>query len=97
MPMRMRVGPSRQQVVLDNITYSEELFVAKLTASDAFYDFATKAGELIPALESMTAKAVVDRCSELGIAFHAKKVNDNAARALQHVYPYIWSGEVREA
>ena len=97
MPMRMRVGPSRQQVVLDNITYSEELFVAKLTASDAFYDFATKAGELIPTLENMTAKAVVERCSELGIAFHAQKVNDNIARALQNVYPYIRSGEVREA
>ena len=82
---------------MDSITYSEELFAAKLAASDSFYDFATKAGELIPALESMTAKAVVDRCSELGIAFHAQKVNDNTARALQNVYPYIWSGEVREA
>ena len=61
---------------MDSITYSEELFNGKLTASDAFYDFATKAGELIPTLETMTVKALIDRCLELGIQFHALKVNE---------------------
>ena len=80
-----------------SITCSEELFAATKTTSDAFFDFATKAGELIPTLETMTAKAVVDRCVELGITYHAQKVTDNTARALQQVYPYIRSGEVRGA
>ena len=97
MPMRMRLAPTRQQICLDSITYSEELYTAKLAASDAFYDFAVKVGELIPTLETMTVTALIDRCLELGIQFHALKVNENSARALQHVYPYMKSAQVRDA
>ena len=95
--MRMRLASTWQQVCLDSITYSEELFAAKLTTSDAFYDFATKAGELIPTLETMTVKALIVRGQELGIQFHALEVNEDAARALQHVYPYVKSAEVHDA
>ena len=95
--MRMRLAPTRQQICLDSITYSEELFTAKLAASDAFYDFAAKAGELIPTLETMTGKQLIDRCRELGIQFHALKVNENTGRALQQVYPYVKSAEVHDA
>ena len=71
--MRMRLAPSRQQVCVDSLVFSEELYAAKLAVSDAFFDFATQVGELIPTLETMTVKALIDRCVELGITFHAQK------------------------
>ena len=79
MPMRMRLAPTWQQVCLDSSTHSEELFNARLTASDAFYDFATKVGELVPTLETMTVKAIIDRCDELGVTFHAQNVTEYTA------------------
>ena len=48
MPMRLRLGPSRVQVSLDSISYSEDLFAAKTLASDSFFDFAQKLIDLFP-------------------------------------------------
>ena len=82
---------------MDIITYYEESFAVKLAVCDTFLDCATKYCELIPNLENLTARALVDRREQLGITYHVQTADDNVARALQHVHPYLQSGEVCEA
>ena len=48
MPIRMRCGPSRKQLILDSMTYSEDLFAANFTTSDSFFDFAQKVNDVFP-------------------------------------------------
>ena len=48
MPMRVRVGPSKIQVALDSITYSEDLHTGKAASTDSFFDFTAKSIERVP-------------------------------------------------
>ena len=45
-PIRVRNGATRQQVLLDSLSYSEDLFAHKAGHSDSFFDFAEKVAEL---------------------------------------------------
>ena len=68
MPMRLRLGPSRVQVSLDSISYSEDLFAAKTVVSDSFFDFAQKLIDVFPlepAFGGLTGKIVKEHAEKL--------------------------------
>ena len=46
-PIRVRNGATRKQVVLDSLSYSEELFAHKEGHSDSFFDFGRKFADLV--------------------------------------------------
>ena len=99
-PMRLRCGPSKTQVCLDSITYSEDLFAANASSSDSFFDFTQKVIQLFPAelaVGSMSVKAVISAADKAGISYHGIKVNDNCARALQNVAPFAQSTKAQTA
>lgn len=100
MPMRLRVAPSRDQIILDSISYSEELYATKSASSDSFFDWVEKVVGVFPkepTFVSLTGKAVKDRGDKLGITFHGNKVNENIQRALQHAAPFVLNHDVRVA
>ena len=41
-PMRLRLSPSHSQICLDRISYGEDLYMAKMAASDSFFRFCPK-------------------------------------------------------
>ena len=47
MPIRMRVGPTFKQIVLDTISYSEDIFAAQGATTDSSLDFITKVRHLV--------------------------------------------------
>ena len=72
MPMRLRLGPSRVQVSLDSISYSEDLFAAKTVVSDSFFDFAQKLIDVFPlepAFGGLTGKIVKEHAENWNMAF----------------------------
>ena len=99
LPMHVRCGLSMKQVSLDSITYSEDLFAANSTSSDSFFTFAEKVLTVFPAdfLSTNSAAKIVLRAGNLGITFHGNPVNDNIARALQNVAPFVISPEIQMA
>ena len=99
LPLQMRCGPSMQQVSLDSITYSEDLFAANSASSDAFLAFAEKVMSALPAgfLQSHSVKNIVARAESLGISFHGSAVGDSVARALINVAPFVICQEFRKA
>ena len=93
LPLRLRLGPSTVQVILDSITYSEDLFAAQCANSDSFMTFAEKLVFALPSgfIGTNSVKGIVARMSSLGITFHASAVGENTARALTYVNPYLQS------
>jgi hypothetical protein len=99
LPMQVRCGPTIQQVLLDSITYSEDLYAANSGTSDAFLTFAEKVISALPPgfLQTKTAKNVVERAASLGISFHGSAVGDSVARALINVAPFVISPDFQKA
>ena len=100
MRMRVRVAPSKTQVALDSITYSEDLFAAKAASSDSFYDFTETNVDLFhpsEAFGTLPAKTIQGHAAKLGVTFHGQKLNDNVTRALQNVASYTQNASVRSA
>ena len=92
MPMRLRAGPDRKQVMLDSITYSEDLFAIKTATSDAFLDFSAKVINLFPpspAFGGLQVPQILATTKSMALTFHGNALGDNAARALQWVAPYV--------
>ena len=100
LPMRLRLGPSREQVSLDSISYSEDLFAARTLSSDSFFDYSQKVIDLFPpepAFGGLTGRVVKEHAERLGLRFHGSPVSDNIQRALQNVAPYVQDANVRAA
>ena len=100
MRMRIRVAPSKTQVALDSITYSEDLFAAKAASSDSFYDFTEQIVDLFhpsEAFGTLPAKTIQGHAAKLGVTFHGQKLNDNVTRALQNVASDTQNASVRSA
>jgi len=92
MPMRVRLGPSLQQITVDSLSYSEELYATNCVTSDSFFDFVVKVESLLgSAAGEMNSKQLQQRCRDLAISFHGQAIGDNAARAIQAVLPFIIS------
>ena len=97
MPMRMRVAPSLKQVTLDSVSYSEQLWSAKLATSDSFFDWCDKVVTLFPnksAVGDMPVKDVQKQFGQLGVTYHGVQPSDNVVRALQNCAPYVSDGKV---
>jgi len=102
MPMRMRVAPTFKQVILDSVSYSEQLFAAKLATSDSFFDWCDKVVTLLGAYSTaavgdMPVKDVQKQFEQLGVTYHGVKTSDNVVRALQNCAPYVIDEKVRTA
>ena len=100
MPMRLRLGPSRVQVSLDSISYSEDLFAAKTVVSDSFFDFAQKligVFPIEPAFGGLSGKMMKDHADKLGIRYHGNKIGDTLVRGLQNLAPFVQNAQVQEA
>ena len=100
MPVRVRVAPSQVQCVLDSLSYSEELFVAKEATSDSFFDFTVKVVRLFPgepAIGSMTTKDLKTKLDKLGVTFHGSTPNENVIRSLLNSAPYVSDDAVAKA
>ena len=99
LPLQVRCGPTLQQVLLDSITYSEDLYAANSASSDAFLTFAEKVMSALPPdfLQSSTVKKIVVRAESLGISFHGSAVGDSVARALINVAPFVMSPDFQKA
>ena len=82
------------------MSYSEDLFVANACSSDSFFDFTQKVLEIFPhepAFGGLTAKAIIQQAGTSGVTFHGTKVNENIARALQYVAPFVQDSRVQIA
>jgi hypothetical protein len=91
-PLRLRLGPSKVQVALDSITYSEDLYAGKTASSDSFFDYTVKALCVLPqkpAVTELTSRQVQEQATRLGITFHRNSPNDRITRALQNVAPLV--------
>ena len=77
LPIRVRNGATRKQVVLDSLSYSEELFAHKAGHSDSFFDFAEKFADLVskPNLDKMSAKAIATEVAKLNVTFHGAEIS----------------------
>ena len=98
-PLQVRLAPSLQQVNLDSMTYSEDLYSAVQSSSDAFLTFAEKFLACVPAdfLHTSSNKQIVAKAKLLGISYHGSAVGENVARALTNVAPYVTSAEFQKA
>ena len=99
LPIRVRNGATRKQVVLDSLSYSEELFAHKAGHSDSFFDFAEKFADLIGKanLDKMSVKAISTAAAKLNVTFHGAEINDSCGRCLQTMSPYLQLPGVRAA
>ena len=100
MPMRLRLAPSSEQVSVDSISYSEELFTANQLYSDSFVDFSQKAVACFKdeaAFAAMTGKQMKEFLGKLGVRFHGTPMNDNIQRALISVAPFVNDDDFRQS
>ena len=98
-PMRIRVAPSLKQVILDSVSYSEQLWASKLATSDSFFDWCDKVVNLFhgSAVGCVSWKYVQTVMKDLGVTYHGVAPSDNVVRALQNCAPYVRDPKVREA
>ena len=98
-PMQVRCAPSLQQVNLDSMTYSEDLYSAIQSNSDAFLTFAEKFVACFPAdfLNTSSQKVIVTKARLVGISYHGAAVAENVARSLKNLAPYVTSAEFKKA
>ena len=75
MPIRMRVGPTMRQIVLDTITYAEDIFAAQGAMADSCLDFITKV-RLVVDPQGKTQRQLVDELKKSHIVDHGKSIGD---------------------
>ena len=92
MPMRVRAAPSLQQITVDSLSYSEELFAGNSLTSDSFFDFVVKVASLLGSAASdgsMNSRLLQKRCSDLAVTFHGQPIAENIARAILVMIPFL--------
>jgi hypothetical protein len=94
MPMRLRLTPSKNTVVLDSLTFSEDLWTSKEGASDSFWDFVVKVMAVIPTepgIDKLSAANLKKLADTLGLAYHATNVSESMARSVKDIAPFTQS------
>ena len=99
MPMRVRVGCTRQQATIDSMSFAEAVFATANCCCDSFWDFSQKAVDVIGArvMASMTQSSIVTKCEKLFFSFHGSKIQPMGARNLQSLCPFVDSAAVGAA
>ena len=96
MPIRMRVGPTFKQIVMDTITHSEEIFANGEAIEDSCFDFIDKSRHLID-LRDKPQRHLIQEFDNLKITFHGKAIKDQMVRCIHTVEPYAANGAIRDA
>ena len=96
MPIRMRVGPTMKQIVLDTISYAEDIFAAQGTTADSCLDFVSKVRVVVD-VQGKTQRQLVEDLKLASIVYHGKPIGDQGVRCIQTVEPYAANGAVRAA
>ena len=97
MPIRVRVAPSLAQVVLDSITYSEDLYAGKEATSDSFFDWTDKVFSLLSpkaAVDAMMLKDLKAAVDKLAVTYHGVAPSVAVLRAFQNCAPFVASEAV---
>jgi hypothetical protein len=90
--MRMRLDPSEEQQLLDQLSFIETLRIeAKAAGAESFFDFVTFLGKLPSVTEDLSGPKMVEVCKALGITYEGKKVEKTLAYAMIAVLPYTKS------
>ena len=97
MPIRMRVAPSTSQVMLDTLTYSEDLFAAQAAAGDSFLDLVLKVKYLVTAVLGASIPKLTEKFAQMGFLYHGRPIGEQGVKAFYAIEPYASNREVREA
>ena len=96
LPIRMRVGPTMKQIVLDTITYAEDIWSASGTTADTCLDFITKVRVIVDPHDK-PQRQLETELKLANILYHGKAIGDQGVRCIQTVEPYAANGAVRAA
>ena len=102
-PLHLRSHPTKKQLVLDSMSYSEDIFNQSASAADSFFAFAQKvehaleSGDDELAVGSMSANSIVDKAKSLGLTFHSAPLNETIVRAIQYTLPFVKDPSVQAA
>ena len=96
LPIRMRVGPTMKHIVLDTITYAEDIWSASGTTADTCLDFITKVRVIVDPHDK-PQRQLETELKLATILYHGKAIGDQGVRCIQTVEPYAANGAVRAA
>ena len=90
--LRFRLTPSRQQVMLDRMAWSEDLLVVSKHAADSFAEFCLNLYQL-PDLnlghKNWAIKPFADELAKHGLQYGGKPITESAAKAILAAMPFL--------